>query len=460
MPFALLLGAALMTQVPAKPAGGDRTDINRTVIKLDVQRHTLRNGLSLLILEDHSAPTFCYLTYFKVGSRNERPGITGISHLFEHMMFNGSSKFGPKVFDRLIESGGGYSNGSTWYDATNYYEEVSSESLETVLDLESDRMRSLLITPENLEQERSIVKEERRLRTDNSTEGKIFELLMANAFIASPYRWPVVGWEPDLNNISLEDCKDYFRTYYAPNNAVVVIVGDVDAAKTHALMDKYFGDLPSQSPPRGVIDPEPEQKGEKRVIHRMQAELPAIMVGYKTVAWDHADSPVLEVIRSILTDGESSRLYRTLIYEKQIATEAYAFFRPSIHAGLFIIYVQAKEEVEAAALEAALGDVVRAMAAGEVTDRELQKARNQIRAEAIKEMKDNSGKADRIALYESMAGDYKKMFTVLDQVDAVTRDDVVRVAKKYFDIDRRTIVTLIPEPAGEAQKDETQEVEP
>jgi len=460
MPFALLLGAALMTQVPAKPAGGDRTDINRTVIKLDVQRHTLRNGLSLLILEDHSAPTFCYLTYFKVGSRNERPGITGISHLFEHMMFNGSSKFGPKVFDRLIESGGGYSNGSTWYDATNYYEEVSSESLETVLDLESDRMRSLLITPENLEQERSIVKEERRLRTDNSTEGKIFELLMANAFIASPYRWPVVGWEPDLNNISLEDCKDYFRTYYAPNNAVVVIVGDVDAAKTRALMDKYFGDLPSQSPPRGVIDPEPEQKGEKRVIHRMQAELPAIMVGYKTVAWDHADSPVLEVIRSILTDGESSRLYRTLIYEKQIATEAYAFFRPSIHAGLFIIYVQAKEEVEAAALEAALGDVVRAMAAGEVTDRELQKARNQIRAEAIKELKDNSGKADRIALYESMAGDYKKMFTVLDQVDAVTRDDVVRVAKKYFDIDRRTIVTLIPEPAGEAQKDETQEVEP
>jgi len=460
MPFALLLGAALMTQVPAKPAGGDRTDINRTVIKLDVQRHTLRNGLSLLILEDHSAPTFCYLTYFKVGSRNERPGITGISHLFEHMMFNGSSKFGPKVFDRLIESGGGYSNGSTWYDATNYYEEVSSESLETVLDLESDRMRSLLITPENLEQERSIVKEERRLRTDNSTEGKIFELLMANAFIASPYRWPVVGWEPDLNNISLEDCKDYFRTYYAPNNAVVVIVGDVDAAKTRSLMDKYFGDLPSQSPPCGVIDPEPEQKGEKRVIHRMQAELPAIMVGYKTVAWDHADSPVLEVIRSILTDGESSRLYRTLIYEKQIATEAYAFFRPSIHAGLFIIYVQAKEEVEAAALEAALGDVVRAMAAGEVTDRELQKARNQIRAEAIKELKDNSGKADRIALYESMAGDYKKMFTVLDQVDAVTRDDVVRVAKKYFDIDRRTIVTLIPEPAGEAQKDETQEVEP
>src|SRR5262245_18725069 len=232
------LAAVLMTQPPSTPTAKPGVKEGPAELKLDVQRHTLKNGLSVLILEDHSAPTFCYMTYFKVGSRNERPGITGISHLFEHMMFNGSGKFGPKVFDRLIESGGGYSNGSTWYDATNYYEEVSSESLETVLDLESDRMRALLITPENLEQERSIVKEERRLRTDNSTEGKVFELLMANAFIASPYRWPVVGWEPDLNNISLDDCKEYFRTYYAPNNAIVVIVGDVDTERTRTLMEK------------------------------------------------------------------------------------------------------------------------------------------------------------------------------------------------------------------------------
>jgi len=444
---ATLAAAALMTHAP--PAAG----VKPSDIKLDVKRHTLRNGLSVLTLEDHSAPTFCYMTYFKVGSRNERPGITGISHLFEHMMFNGSGKFAPKMFDRLVESGGGYSNGSTWYDATNYYEEVSSESLETVLDLESDRMRALLLTPENLEQERSIVKEERRQRTDNSTEGKVFELLMANAFIASPYRWPVVGWEPDLNNISLDDCKDYFRTYYAPNNAVVVIAGDIDTAKTTALMEKYFGDLPGQTPPRAVIDPEPDQKGEKRVVHHMAAELPAIMVGYKAVAASDADFPALEVARSILTDGESSRLYRTLVYDKQIATETYAFFRPSIHAGLFIIYVQAKEGVEATALETALDDVMRRMGAGEVTDRELQKARNQIRAEAIKELKDNSGKAERIALYESMTGDWRQMFAVLEQVDAVTKDDVARVAKKYFDANRRTIVTLVPEPTSEQEQD-------
>lgn len=432
--LALPLGTLLMT-LPA--AGAD--------LRLDVRRHTLKNGLQLLILEDHSAPTFCYMTYFKVGSRNERPGITGISHLFEHMMFNGSGKFGPKVFDRLIESGGGYSNGSTWYDHTNYYEEVSSESLETVLDLESDRMRSLLITTENLEQERSIVKEERRLRTDNSTEGKLFELLTANAFIASPYRWPVVGWEADLNNITLEDCASYFRTYYAPNNAIVVIVGDVDTDRTRALMEKHFGDIPSQPAPRNVIDPEPEQKGEKRVLHRMAAELPAIMVGYKASPYRHDDYAALEIIRSMLTDGESSRLYRTLIYEKQIATEASAFFRPSIHQGLFTIYAQAKEDVEPAALEKAIDEVLARLAAGDVTDRDLQKARNQVRAEAIREMKDNSGKADRIAFYEMMAGDYKEMFSVLDRIDRVGKEDVARAAGRHLVADRKTIVTLVPE---------------
>ncbi len=414
-------------------------------IMLNVDRHTLGNGLSLLILEDHSAPTFCYLTYFRVGSRNEAPGITGISHLFEHMMFNGSAKFAPKEFDRLIESAGGSSNGSTWYDYTDYYEEVSSENLETVLDLESDRMRSLMITPENLEQERSIVKEERRLRTDNSTEGKLFEVLASNAFTASSYRWPVVGWEADLNNISLPDCKNYFRTYYAPNNAIVVIVGDVDAARTKTLMEKHFSGIPGQAPPRAVVDAEPEQKGEKRVIHRMQAELPAVMIGYKTPAFKNPDFAPLDVARSILTDGESSRLYRTLIYEKQMATEAYAFFRASLDPGLFMIYAQAKDDVDIAALETAVHEVVSRLAAGDVSDRELQKAKNQTRADAIKELKDNQGKADRIGFHELIAGDYREMFSVLDRIDGVSKKDVARVAKIYLTADRRTVATLVPE---------------
>jgi len=414
-------------------------------IRFHVERRKLDNGLQVLVLEEHGAKTFCYMTYFRVGSRNEGPGRTGISHLFEHMMFNGSARFGPKVFDHLIESSGGHSNGSTWFDYTNYYEEVASDSLETVIDLEADRMRSLLITSENLEQERSIVKEERRLRTDNSPEGKMSEVLWSNAWTASSYRWPIVGWEPDLNAITLEDCKEYFRTYYAPNNAIVVVAGDVETGAVFRTMERMFTDIPSQDPPRPVIDPEPAQKGEKRVIHRMKAEMPAVMVGHKAVDYRHADYAPLEVARSILYDGESSRLYRSLVYEKQIAAEVYAFFRPMIQPGLFVTYAQGKDTDTIGELETALHETAARLGAEDVAGRELQKARNQIRAEALREMKDNAGKAERIGFYELLAGDYSEMTAVLDRVDQVSAADVRRVAALYFNPDQRTVVTLIPE---------------
>lgn len=416
-------------------------------IDLSVHRHVLSNGLSVLIAENHAAPTFCYMTWFKAGSRNERPGITGISHLFEHMMFNGSARFGPKVFDKLIESNGGYSNGSTWYDFTNYHEEVASEGLETVLDLESDRMRSLLLTPENLEQERSIVKEERRQRTDNSTEGTMFELLMANAFVASPYRWPVVGWETDLNNISLPDCLDYFRTYYAPNNALVVIVGDVETQRTIELMEKYFGGIQSQTPPRTVVNAEPVQKGEKRIVHRMVAELPAVMIGYKSVPFGHEDFIALDVARCILTEGDSSRLYRSLIYDKQIANEVSVYFRPSLDPSLFLIYAQAREEADPAGLEPAIYDVLERLVSGDIDEREIRKAKNQIKVEVIKDLKDNSGRTELLGAYELMAGDWQQVFTILAKVEAITKDDVRRAATQCFNRDRRTVITLIPEAA-------------
>ena len=434
-----------ITRVLLRPGGGPVSGAPAAAVKLRIERSLLSNGLTLLVAEDHTTPTLCYMTYFRVGSRNERPGITGISHLFEHMMFNGSERFGPSEFDRLIESSGGHSNGSTWYDYTNYHEEVASENIETVLELESDRMRSLLITPENLEQERSIVKEERRLRTDNSTEGKVFEVLMSNAFTASPYRWPVVGWERDLDNISIEDCREYFRTYYAPNNAIVVIVGDVDPSETARLMEHHFGPIPRQAPPRAVVDAEPEQKGEKRIIHRMMAELPAIMAGFKAPSYADPRYAAMEVIRSILTDGESSRLYRALIYEKQMATDAYAFFRPSIDTTLMVLYAQAKQETRVEDLESALEEVLAGLTSGGVTAEEVLKARNQIRSEVVREMKDCAGTAERIGFFELLTGDHDQMNAMLEKVDAVTPEDVTRAAREFLVPDRRTVVTLIPE---------------
>src|SRR5947209_10953418 len=228
---------------------------------LNVATLKLRNGLTVLALEDHTVPSVALHIVYKVGSRNERPGITGISHLFEHMMFNGSARFKPKVFDRLIESGGGYSNAFTNSDATEYYEEFSSATLDTVLQLEADRMRALKLDRENIEQERGIVKEERRVNTDNSVEGSMGELLWNNAFVAHPYRWDTIGFMKDIDAIRLEDAKAYFRIHYAPNNAVMSIVGDFNTADLFARITKYFGSIPRQPSSRPVVNAEPPQKG-------------------------------------------------------------------------------------------------------------------------------------------------------------------------------------------------------
>jgi len=273
-------------------------------------------------------------------------------------------------------------------------------------------------------------------------------LLMANSFIASPYRWPVVGWEPDLNNISLPDCLDYFRTYYASNNALVVIVGDVETQRTIKLMEKYFGEIPSQAPPRAVVDAEPVQKGEKRIVHKMVAELPAVMIGYKSVPFAHEDFIPLDVARCILTEGDSSRLYRSLIYDKQIANEASVYFRPSLDPSLFLIYAQAREEADPSSLEPAIYDVLERIASGDIDEREIRKAKNQIRVETIKDLKDNSGRTELLGAYELMAGDWRRVFATLAKVEAITKDDVRRAAAACFNPDRRTVVTLVPE-AGE-----------
>jgi predicted Zn-dependent peptidase len=227
-----------------------------------VSEHTLANGLRVRLHEDHSVPTVTYYTFFRVGSRNERPGITGIAHLFEHMMFNGSAKYGPKEFDRVLEGHGGYSNAYTTNDVTAYYEDFASSALPKVVDLESDRMRSLAITPETLKQEREVVKEERRLRTDNDILGMLDEQLGATMWLAHPYRWPVIGWMGDIEAITREQCLEFFRSYYAPNNATLFVVGDFVSEKALELIESHYRDIPAGPPLPEVPVYEPAQKND------------------------------------------------------------------------------------------------------------------------------------------------------------------------------------------------------
>jgi zinc protease len=421
---------------------------------IDAQEFTLKNGLKVVTVEDHTVPSVTFAVAFHVGSRNERPGITGISHIFEHMMFNGSKKYKPKEFDHILEHGGGYSNAYTSTDITFYYEEFNPDLLDKVLDMEADRMRSLKVDGENLEQERGIVKEERRVSTDNSVQGAMVEQLYAAAFLAHPYHNPVVGWMKDLDHIAVADAREYFRIYYAPNNATVFLVGDFDARSAKGKVEKLFGSIPRQPAPATVIDAEPQQQGERRITFHKAAELPSVAIAFRGAAADSSDFAPLSLLASILSTGQSSRLYKRLVYDLEIATEAGAGLDEFINPGLFTIIVQMQPGKSTAAAEEEVYRILKDVAENGVTAEELQKAKNSAQVDYVNNFKTNVGVANRLGYYEVIHGDYRKSFDVLTTLNRVTVDDIRRVAGAYLGERLRTVVTLVPEHAEAASTNE------
>ncbi len=422
---------------------------------IDTKEFTLNNGLKVVTVEDHTVPSVTFAIAFHVGSRNERPGITGISHLFEHMMFNGSKNYKPTEFDKILENGGGYSNAYTSNDITFYYEEFNPDLLDKVLDMEADRMRSLKLDTNNIEQERGIVKEERRVSTDNSVQGKMFEDLSAAAFVAHPYHNPVVGWMKDLDNITLQDAKEYFKIYYAPNNATVFVVGDFDSKTLQKKMEKLFGNIARQPAPRTVINAEPEQQGEKRVKLHKVAELPAVAVAYKSASASSSDIHALNLLATILSRGQSSRLYKKLVYDEQMVTEISAGTDEYIDPGLFTIYAQMRQGKKTEDAEEEIYKIINEIVEEGVSVEELQKAKNTALSDYVDQFKTNQGIASRLGFYEVIYGDYKKSFGVSDEYARVTVDDIKRVATRYFIERRRTVVILIPEKAATASNGST-----
>jgi predicted Zn-dependent peptidase len=412
---------------------------------MDVRRHSLDNGMTILTLEDHTLPVASFYIYYMVGSRNEQAGLTGISHFFEHMMFNGAKKYGPKEFDRVLETNGGYSNAYTSNDRTVYYEDFPSDKLEVILDLEADRMAYLEFDPEMIESERGVVMEERGFAVDNWLPGMMEEALFAAAFMAHPYHWPVIGWMSDIKNYRREDCLEYFETYYAPNNATVIIVGDIDTKKTVDLMERYFGDIAPGPPPTTVMSSEPEQQGERRVALSRPAQNEQFMAGFHVPGLESPDVFALDVAQVILTEGESSRLYKTLIYEEQVALSADADFTWKLDPTLYYFYVEMKPGIEASKGEELLYAELDEMKREPVSETELQKAKNILEAGFLRSLKTNNGRADQIGYYETAFGGYEAMFTVLEKYRAVTAEDIMRVMGAYFNRKNRTVVTLIPE---------------
>ena len=411
--------------------------------KEDVKTILLSNGMKILVLEDHSIPNANMYLFWKVGSRNEHPGITGLSHFFEHMMFNGSKNYGPKMFDIVMEANGGSNNAYTTENVTVYTDWFPSGSMETIFKLESDRICCLDFDDKMIESERGVVLSERSTGLENSNYVLLSEQVQGAAFFAHPYRWPVIGYESDIKNWKKEDLQNYFHTYYAPNNCVVVISGDVTVEEVEKLAKKYFESIQESAPPREVSIVEPEQLGEKRVVVHKEVSSPNIMISYHIPESKSEEYYALSLLNSVLSSGNTSRLYKSLVDEKQLATAVYTDMSYSFDPYLFTIYAICNEGVSPDSLENAVYDELDKLTAEGVTEKELQKVKNQKVMGFYKALETIDGKSNTIGTYELFFGDYAKLFDAADEYKKVSQEDILSMAKEYFQKNNCTVGFLI-----------------
>ena len=408
----------------------------------DIKSFTLDNGMKIMVLEDDSIPNANMYLFWNVGSRNEVPGITGISHFFEHMMFNGAEKYGPKMFDRTMEAAGGANNAYTTENVTVYTNWFPSDSMEVIFDLEADRIANLAIDRKMVESERGVVTSERTTGLENSNWRTIQEEVKGVAFRAHPYSWSIIGHESDIAAWTLEDLVQYHKTYYAPNNAVVVIAGNVTFKEVKRLADTYFAPIPAQTPPREVKTVEPPQKGERRVyVQKASVSTPNVMFAYHIPATSHEDYYALDLLSSILSKGNSSRMYQALV-EKQVALEANTYMPMAFDPNLLYLLAVADPGATADELEKSMIAVISDISKNGVTAKELEKVKNIKLMDFYRSMETINGKANTVGTYELFFDSYADLFSAPDAYNRVTTEDIQRVAQTYLRKSNRTVGVL------------------
>jgi zinc protease len=410
----------------------------------DIKTYQLKNGMKILVEEDHSIPNIAMYFFYRIGSRNEHPGTTGLSHFFEHMMFNGAKKYGPKQLDVVMEAAGGSNNAYTARDVTVYQDWFPRSAMELIFDMEADRIENLSFDPKMIESERGVVASERRTSVENDNYGKVDEQLWATAFIAHPYQWPVLGWMSDIESWTMEDLKNHFRMGYSPNNGTMVVVGDVKGEEILKLAQKFLERIPSHETPPPVKTKEPQQEGERRAVVKKFAQLPIVVIGYHVPQTNNSDFYAMQILLTILRTGESSKLYQRIIDHDQTAIDVGGYLPFSFDPTLMIFYAQPKQTVAPEKVEAAIYDEVNKIRDKGVSEHDLQKAKNILLADFYRDLKTINGKADTLGTYEIFFGDYKRLFTAVDAYNKVTAADVKRIAETYLSEKNRTVVTLIP----------------
>jgi zinc protease len=417
----------------------------RSATKIPIQEFKLKNGLRVVLSEDHSAPTYSVCVTYDVGSRDEQVGRTGFAHLFEHMMFQGSDKVGKGEHFILIENNGGGMNGTTNADRTNYFETLPANQIDLGLFLESDRMRSLAVNQANLDNQRDAVKEEKRLGSDNQPYGHTSETLLGTAYDNFAYKHTTIGSMEDLDAASLEDVKSFFRTYYAPDNAVLALVGDFKTDEALAKIKNYFEDIPSQPAPKRPDMTEPQQTAERRKsIEDSFAQIPRLDIAYKVPGYSAADYMPVQVLMSILGSGQSSRLYQKLVKEKEYAASVFAGSGARRATGLAQIVALVRPGVSLDDVDKTIAEEVEKVRTDPVEDWELAKVRLKYRHDHAQQMSSTLFRAIQLAYYTVAWNDPEVVNTEEARLDAVTKDDILRVAKTYLAPTNRTVITTLP----------------
>ena len=439
--------AAALPALMAVPALAPAATLKVTPPQLEAQQYQLPNGLQVLLHEDHSVPVVAVEVWYHVGSKNEKKGRSGFAHLFEHLMFKGSANVGAEEHKNFISSIGGRYNATTDFDRTLYFQSFPSNYLERVLWMEADRMRSLDVSDENFKSERDVVKEERRLRVENPPFGRLFGVVLDKTFTTHPYKIETIGSMADLNAATIQDVRDFHSTYYVPNNATLVVAGDLDPERTVQWAEKYFGSIPKGSKPiPRDIPKEPAQKAERRAVdYHPNTPLPTVVITYHIPEAIHPDIYALQVAGNILSAGDSSRLYKRMIYEKQMAVAAGGQTIALEDPGVFFFYSILQPGQKPEDGEKELLDAVDKLRGEPVSEAELVKAKNQFISQLVFGRQTAMDKAEAIGNAKVILDDLTLANRQVTEYQKVSAADVQRVARAYLSPENRTVVYMLPE---------------
>ena len=422
-----------------------------------VERFVLGNGLKVLILEDHAAPVICLQTWFGVGSRHEKEGKTGIAHLFEHLMFGETEDVAHGAFDRLLEEAGADTNAATFLDWTYYHTNLPKEALPLALKLEAGRIARLVLRDKQVSSEKEVVANERRQRVEDDVDGSVSEILYKHAFEKHGYGWPTIGWMADIQGFTTDDCTTFYRTYYAPNNASLVVVGDASPREILALVQEHYGHLPPATIPIEDVQPEPAQTAERRARVEKPTPTPKVSIGYKSPALGDFDHAPLALLNEILFGGRSSRVHRALVQQQEIASEIRGWVGAFRDPALYDVYLSAREGHTVEELMSALDPIIAEVRRDGVTAAELERAKARLELGTLQGLETVAGKAEQIGFYETVLGDPAALFEKLGAYRRVTLGDVLRVARRYLVESARTVIEVLPDGSDAGDEGDEEE---